>query len=293
MCSGTHGSFTGIVSMIGVPSPVLWPSVLRARRVEARGHEDRAAAAVEVEHRRRVGRQQEPVVDGPLADLGAAALQDGDVERVDLRLDRITCRARSPPPAWPRRRRTSASLGRRDLALEPLQRPAAAALDLRRDAGQRHDRSDLLALPAELERRDVALDTVVVRGERRRARELDGAVLADQTRRTRPPARPARPRRRAPPRRRACGKRPTKTWPTGSLRHGTPKSCWTGESDDARVRPVPRNPRDLGELFLGDAVVRDVGREGAAHVVLVEADVGEGVGVRAVLGLGLGRRGSR
>ena len=26
MRSGTHGSFVGIVTMIGVPSPVFWPS---------------------------------------------------------------------------------------------------------------------------------------------------------------------------------------------------------------------------------------------------------------------------
>ena len=73
------------------------------------------------------------------------------------------------------------TLRRRDLAFEALQRPVAAALHLRRHAGQRHDRADLLALTAELERRDVALDAVVIRGERRRARQLDRAVHADQT----------------------------------------------------------------------------------------------------------------
>ena len=51
---------------------------------------------------------------------------------------------------------------------------------LRRHVGQRHDRADRLALAVELERRHVALDPVVVRGERGGARQLDGAVLADQ-----------------------------------------------------------------------------------------------------------------
>src|SRR6185437_1544153 len=72
------------------------------------------------------------------------------------------------------------ALRRCDLAFEALQRPVAAACHLLRDGRQRNDRTDLLALPAELERRDVTLDTVVVRGERRRARELDRAVLTDE-----------------------------------------------------------------------------------------------------------------
>ena len=55
--------------------------------VEAGGHEDLAAAAVEVEHLGRVGREEEAVVARPLADLVAAALQHGDVEGVDLRLE--------------------------------------------------------------------------------------------------------------------------------------------------------------------------------------------------------------
>ena len=80
---------------------------------------------------------------------------------------------------------------RRDLRAEALQRPVAAPLDLGRDVGQRHDRADRLALAGELERRDVALDAVVVGGQRRRAGELDGAVLADE-----PAARAGRARRR-------------------------------------------------------------------------------------------------
>ena len=164
--------------MIGVPSPVCLAELLRARRVEAGGHEDRAAARVEVEHLGRVGREQEAVVDRPLADRVAAALQDGDVERVDLRLEehlarvaRLAARGRvgerlAPGGATSRSSRCS------------VQSPPRSTFG--GHAGQRHDRADLLALPGELERRHVALDAVVVRGERRRARELDRAVLADQ-----------------------------------------------------------------------------------------------------------------
>ena len=80
------------------------------------------------------------------------------------------------------------SPGRRDFTSEPLQGPVAAAYDRRRHIGQRDDRSDLGALPDELERRDVALDAVVVRGQRGRAHQLDRAVLADE-----PTARTGRP----------------------------------------------------------------------------------------------------
>ena len=99
---------------------------------------------------------------------------------------RITCAA----PAFARLvlGREREALGRCDLTLESLQRPVAAPLDLRRNAGQRHDRADFFALAGELERRDVALDAVVVRRQRGRARETDGPVLADQA--------PARRRRR-------------------------------------------------------------------------------------------------
>ena len=48
-----------------------------------------------------------------------------------------------------RRRRVGgeapAGIGGCDLPLEALQRPVAAALDLGRDAGQRHDRADRFA----------------------------------------------------------------------------------------------------------------------------------------------------
>ena len=71
------------------------------------------------------------------------------------------------------------------LLLEPLERPVAAPLHVRGHAGQRHDRAHLGALAGELEVRHVALDPVVIGGERARARELDGPVLAHE-----PAARP-------------------------------------------------------------------------------------------------------
>ena len=84
--SGTHGSSVGIVTMIGVPWPADCPSSRRPRRVEPGGHEDGAALGVEVEDLGGVRGEEEPVVDGPLPDLVAAALEHRDVERVDLRL---------------------------------------------------------------------------------------------------------------------------------------------------------------------------------------------------------------
>ena len=55
-------------------------------RIEAGGHEDGAAPGVEVEDLRCVGWEPEAVIGGPLADVSAAAPQDGDVERVDAGL---------------------------------------------------------------------------------------------------------------------------------------------------------------------------------------------------------------
>ena len=57
--------------------------------VEGRGEEDRAAAGVEVEDLGRVGREPEAVVLGPGADVGGAALEDGDVEGVDPDLHQL------------------------------------------------------------------------------------------------------------------------------------------------------------------------------------------------------------
>jgi len=63
--------------------------------VEHGGEEDRAALRVEVEDLGRVRRQAETVLLGPKADLVGAALEDGDIERVDADLEDLLGRSRS------------------------------------------------------------------------------------------------------------------------------------------------------------------------------------------------------
>ena len=103
----------------------------RTRRVEPGGHEDGTTARVEVEHLGRVGRQQETVVDGPLADRLPAAAQDGDVEGVDLGLEDHLRRGGGLRDPVERQRLRD---GRLHLALESLQGPVAAAFHLGGDA---------------------------------------------------------------------------------------------------------------------------------------------------------------
>ena len=144
MRSGTHGFGVGITTWIGVPSPTLHALVGGAFRVEPGRQEDRAALGVELEHLRRVGGQEEPVLGRPGAHGFRPALEDRDVERVDLGLEEH--------PRLAGRRTVGAGgelgHGRLDLELQALQRPVAALHDLRGDAGQGHDRADLLPLPA-------------------------------------------------------------------------------------------------------------------------------------------------
>ena len=89
-----------------------------------------------------------------------------------LGLGRVGGRARGGELLEPKRRL--------HLLLEPLQRPVAAPLHVGGHAGERHDRAHLGTLAGELEVRHVALDPVVIGGERARARELDGPVLAHE-----------------------------------------------------------------------------------------------------------------
>ena len=117
------------------------------------------------------------MVERPAADRVAATTQDRDVESIDLRREQHLRFVGGSP----RRGRGRLEDWRCDLAGEALQRPVAAAFDLRRHARQRDDRADLFTDAGELEARDVALHTVVVRGERRRAHELDRPVLAHET----------------------------------------------------------------------------------------------------------------
>src|SRR5207244_10898177 len=123
---------------------------------------------------RRVRRPAEAVLGGPAAHLGAAALQDGDVKRVDAHLEqdlRARCGERAAEEY--RRRRIG-------LADEPLEGPIAAALDRARDAGKRDERTELAAPPRELERGHVVLHSVVVAGEGGGAEQIDRAVRADE-----------------------------------------------------------------------------------------------------------------
>ena len=133
--------------------------------VEAGGHEDLAAVAVEVEHLGGIRREEEAVVAGPAADLVAAALEHRDVEGVDLLLEdhlgAIGVERRSGGLE------RALGGGRGDLLGQALERPVAAAHHVGGDVGERDDRADRLAVARELERRDVALHPVVVGGEGR------------------------------------------------------------------------------------------------------------------------------
>ena len=116
----------------------------------------------------------------PLPDLGAAALQDGDVERVDARGEDDLCRGGNCGLCGAEGEAVE-SRGS-GFADQPLEGPVAAALDLVRNAGQRDERAELAAAARELERRDVVLDAVVVASEGRRAEQIDRAVRPDEAR---------------------------------------------------------------------------------------------------------------
>ena len=114
--------------------------------VEAGGHEDGAALGVEVEHLRRVGRQQEAVGTRPVADRPAAALEHRDVERVDLGVEQLT--RRCGRLGGLNASETGVLHDRVHLAHQALQGPVAAPLDVGRHAGQRHDRAPLQVHPS-------------------------------------------------------------------------------------------------------------------------------------------------
>ena len=81
----------------------------RGFAVEDGGEEDGAALAVKVEHLRRVRREAEAVLLGPDRDVGPAALEHGDVERVDAHFLQHLCRRWS---GW-RRNASGVELARR------------------------------------------------------------------------------------------------------------------------------------------------------------------------------------
>ena len=78
--------------------------------VELGGHEHRAAVGVEVEDLGCVRREQEAVLERPLPDLVTAALEHGDVEGVDLRLQHDLHSA-GAAPVLPRRRHSPVAGG--------------------------------------------------------------------------------------------------------------------------------------------------------------------------------------
>ena len=126
--------------------------------VEHGGEEDRRARGVEVEDLGRVGRQPEAVIGRPLADRDGPAAQDRDVERVDADLEQLLGRAAGGVGGDAHGRGGD----RVGLADEALERPVAALLDLRRDAGERRQRPERPAAAGELEGRDVVLLAVVI-----------------------------------------------------------------------------------------------------------------------------------
>ena len=114
----------------------------------------------------------------PLADGCTATAKHGDVESVDLRFEEdFDAGSRRGLRARGLRDSQEAWLG---LAHEPLERPVAASLDVRRHARERHEAAELAAASRELERGDVVLHAVVVARERRGPKQVDRAVGADE-----------------------------------------------------------------------------------------------------------------
>ena len=117
------------------------------------------------------------MVERPLPHRVAAALDHGDVERVDLRLeDHLGAARRRAPRRTPGPPATGGATSRASrCSVQSPPRSTAVGT-----AGSGTIEPDLLARAGELERRDVALDAGVVRGQRRGADELDRPVLAHQ-----------------------------------------------------------------------------------------------------------------
>ena len=85
------------------------------------------AVGVEVEDLGGIGREREAMLPGPDADLGAAALQDGDVERIDAHLlEDLRARMRRAPADPKKEELRWRWVG---LAHEALQGPVSPAND--------------------------------------------------------------------------------------------------------------------------------------------------------------------
>ena len=150
----------------------------RERRVVFRGHEDGAGRRVAEQVGLDLRRNQEPVVRAPVDDRLATALEDGDVERLDLHLLDDDAAARSARRV---RRRGELQHGRRrEFPLQSLQRPGARLGDRRRDRGKRHDPSHVADRAGVGEAGDVVLDAAGPRDECGRLGEPHVAVGRDQ-----------------------------------------------------------------------------------------------------------------
>ena len=153
-------------------------ALLRSGGVVLGRHEDGAALRVAEQVVLRLRRQQEPVVLAPLDHGLAAALEHGDVERLDLHLlddDGGRRRGHRRPGI------EGKDLGRVELALEALQGPPPRGLDARGNRGQRHDPPNVRAGARVRKARDVVLDTAAPCDERRRLVEANVAVGRHQT----------------------------------------------------------------------------------------------------------------
>ena len=115
------------------------------------------------------------MVTRPGGDIRAAALENGDVERVDAYLLQDFCLRGAS-----RLKVQRLQPDRFRLPLKPLKSPVAASLNFRWHAGQRNQGAKFAAAALELERRHVVLDTFVIAGQGRGASEVDGAVRTDQ-----------------------------------------------------------------------------------------------------------------
>src|SRR5207245_4052097 len=102
--------------------------------------------SIEVEHFGGVRRKTEAMVGRPGRHVGTTTLEDGNVESVDAHF----LQYRSA-----RGQRRSFKPGRLRLARQPLQRPIAAALNVRGHARERNERAELAAAALELESGDV------------------------------------------------------------------------------------------------------------------------------------------
>src|SRR5581483_5906932 len=145
--------------------------------IEHSGEEDRAPSRVKVQNLWSVWGEAEPVVDGPSRDIPRAALEDGEIERVDAGLEEYL-HARRGRRRLERGIERAAPRGR--LQRQPLEGPRSTLLHAGGDARQGDQRAELPAAAQKLERRDVMLHPIVVGCEGSRAAEVNGPVRAGQ-----------------------------------------------------------------------------------------------------------------